>query len=384
MFVASPSDLAEERERLRQVVEELNLTWSSFLSVHLELVRWETHGVPGFGADAQDVLNAEFADDFEIFVGILWRKFGTPTGRAGSGTEEEFNRAHVRWMQDRTTVSIMFYFRSTLQEEGQVPSQADLVRDFQTRLGKMGGLWWEYRNLDEFSALLRIHLSRQVQKRIRTSGSWPAPALKENRAVYEMHHGRYGDAPMWGQDAELLRQIIIYREASDSLTEIYTGIKDIFEDMGAAFSTRLRTLDEIGHDSQQIMERAGDLIREIMLDYETLAARLSPVLPRLGSTFGEVLTGLSRIAPLMLANSPAGHATANGIRVGLLGLIDVLDRTTETAAKYGKVIGLAPGVIPELGPSSQAARLAVETLRYETVRAHALAREAYEAFGGNA
>lgn len=59
VFVASPSDLDPERNRLEEVIRELNVTWSRLLGVRLDLVRWETHGFPGIGEDAQDMLNHE-------------------------------------------------------------------------------------------------------------------------------------------------------------------------------------------------------------------------------------------------------------------------------------------------------------------------------------
>src|ERR1700756_3440394 len=90
VFLASPSDLEPERSRLEEVIRELNVTWTRTLGVRLELVSWETHGYPGVGADPQDVLNRQLPNDYDIFIGLMWTKFGTPTGRAGSGTEEEF------------------------------------------------------------------------------------------------------------------------------------------------------------------------------------------------------------------------------------------------------------------------------------------------------
>lgn len=53
---------------------------------------FETDIMPGFGSDPQAVINEQINDDFDIFVGLLKGKFGTPTPRAGSGTEEEFRR----------------------------------------------------------------------------------------------------------------------------------------------------------------------------------------------------------------------------------------------------------------------------------------------------
>lgn len=99
VFVASPEDVADERECLEGVIRELNLQWTS-RCVRLELVRWETHAYPGVGSDPQEVINEQIGDDYDIFLGLLWKRFGTATPRAGSGTEEEFNRAFARHGKD--------------------------------------------------------------------------------------------------------------------------------------------------------------------------------------------------------------------------------------------------------------------------------------------
>ena len=112
VLVASPSDLEPERNQLEDVVRELNLVWSRSFSLRLELVRWETHGYPGMGLDPQDVLNRELPDEPDIFIGLMWSRYGTETGRAGSGTEEEFRWALERYKQDPKSVRIMFYFKN--------------------------------------------------------------------------------------------------------------------------------------------------------------------------------------------------------------------------------------------------------------------------------
>ena len=71
----------------------------------------------------------------------MWTRFGTPTGRAGSGTEEEFNRVFEQWEKDENSVSILLYFKEAMVD----PSSLDLaqlaaVRAFQDRVKAMGGL----------------------------------------------------------------------------------------------------------------------------------------------------------------------------------------------------------------------------------------------------
>ena len=183
VLVASPSDLEPERNQLEDVVRELNLVWSRSFSLRLELVRWETHGYPGMGLDPQDVLNRELPDEPDIFIGLMWSRYGTETGRAGSGTEEEFRWALERYKQDPKSVRIMFYFKDApLVPSAIDPDQLSRVQEFRASLGSEGSLYFQFGTPEEFERLLRIHLSRQIQEFAATNSSEqkavsPIPAL---------------------------------------------------------------------------------------------------------------------------------------------------------------------------------------------------------------
>jgi hypothetical protein len=79
IFLASPADVAEERKAAQEVVSELNLTLAPHLGVYLELITWETHSAPSFGADAQAVIEEQIGRDYDIFVGVFFKRFGSPT-----------------------------------------------------------------------------------------------------------------------------------------------------------------------------------------------------------------------------------------------------------------------------------------------------------------
>jgi len=90
VFLSSPGDLVEERRAFKDVIEDLNQILAN-TDVRLDLVMWETDTYPSLGNDAQSIINEQIDDDYDIFVGLMWIRFGTQTPRAGSGTEEEFN-----------------------------------------------------------------------------------------------------------------------------------------------------------------------------------------------------------------------------------------------------------------------------------------------------
>jgi hypothetical protein len=162
VFLASPGDVGGEREQLAKVVQELNITLSALAparGVVLELVRWETHVHPGFGRDAQDVVNQQIGD-YDIFVGIMWRRFGTKTKVAESGTEEEFRIAHTAWEGTRKLFQILFYF---CQAPAAPPATAEEVAQlgrvvaFRQELTQRG-LVWEYADHAAFADTVRPHL----------------------------------------------------------------------------------------------------------------------------------------------------------------------------------------------------------------------------------
>ncbi|HZI20143.1 MAG TPA: DUF4062 domain-containing protein [Pyrinomonadaceae bacterium] len=167
VFVASPGDVQMEREQFAKVVNELNLTISAIApekEMVLELVRWETHVHPGLGKDAQEVVNQQIGE-YDIFVGIIWKRLGTPTTSARSGTEEEFQRAYSVWQKDRT-LPVLFYF---CQQSFPPPrtkeevEQLGKVVDFRDELMKRG-LVADYADHESFADVIRPHLLLVIGK----------------------------------------------------------------------------------------------------------------------------------------------------------------------------------------------------------------------------
>lgn len=165
VFVASPDDVAEERNTLAKLLADINdvlayLTPEKGLS--LELVRYETHSYPDIGAP-QEVINREIPVDYDIFVGIMWKRAGTPTATAPSGTIEEFNRACERRKQG-SLPRIMFYF---CDQPIPVPTATELqqlaeVVKFRSQLASQG-LTAAYPSHAEFGDHVRGGLLRAIR-----------------------------------------------------------------------------------------------------------------------------------------------------------------------------------------------------------------------------
>ena len=161
VFVASPSDVKAERDSLDIIINEINRTTANILGVQLELVKWETHTYPDFGEDAQGVINKQIGDDYDIFIGILWGRFGTPTKRESSGTKEEFLRAYNRWKtQDEKIIKIMFYMKEAGIPVNHIDvDQIKSVQEFKSEIADKGGLYWPFKDVEEFQSLVRFQLN---------------------------------------------------------------------------------------------------------------------------------------------------------------------------------------------------------------------------------
>lgn len=93
VFLASPTDVAEEREIAAGVVDAFNKQLGPYLGWNIELRRWEDLK-PGYGRP-QGIINSD-VDSCNLFIGLLWERWGQPTGAYSSGFYEEFERALAR------------------------------------------------------------------------------------------------------------------------------------------------------------------------------------------------------------------------------------------------------------------------------------------------
>jgi len=93
VFLASPGDLNKERSIAKNIVERVNNVFSRQTGYYLDLLGWEDT-LPGFSRP-QELINKE-VDSCDLFIGVLWRRWGQSTGKFSSGFEEEFTRARER------------------------------------------------------------------------------------------------------------------------------------------------------------------------------------------------------------------------------------------------------------------------------------------------
>lgn len=108
VFMASPSDAAEERAAIRAVADETNSLLADY-DVRFRVAGWE-HTLPAAGRP-QGLINPA-VERCDMFIGLLNRRWGSATGEYSSGFEEEYTLAQAR--HDRSGAPTIHLFFAEL------------------------------------------------------------------------------------------------------------------------------------------------------------------------------------------------------------------------------------------------------------------------------
>jgi tetratricopeptide (TPR) repeat protein len=161
VVAVSPGDVQREREALREIVDELNLHIAPAAGCRLSLWRWETDSWPALHLEGPQGVIDEQMDiaSADLVVGIFWKRFGTPTSEAESGTAHELQRAWAAW-QESGQPHVMVYFSSRAYSPTSTAEteQWGKVLAFREATPKEQ-LWWSYRSQKDFEKLARRHLT---------------------------------------------------------------------------------------------------------------------------------------------------------------------------------------------------------------------------------
>jgi hypothetical protein len=131
VFVASPSDVQDERAAVRTVAERLENSIGLSLGLRIRVAGWE-QVPPGYGRP-QGQIN-QLVDSCDIFIGILNTRWGTESGTHSSGFSEEFDRAVARFGTSGSPEIGMFFKVVPQSQRDDAGPQLKKVLNFQQRI----------------------------------------------------------------------------------------------------------------------------------------------------------------------------------------------------------------------------------------------------------
>lgn len=152
----APEDVTKELKIARTIVDEWNVNHGENQGVFVKLLNWKSDARPGIGRP-QEVINQDIIDEADILVGIFWTRFGSPTGIAESGTEEEIRRAI------KANKKVLVYFSTRPTGFAVLADQIAKIERFKLEFGDQG-LYWRYGSLETFTSDLRRHLAKYLNE----------------------------------------------------------------------------------------------------------------------------------------------------------------------------------------------------------------------------
>lgn len=156
IVIASPSEVSKERNIIRDVISDWNVTNARDRNAVLLPLSWETHASPEMKDRPQEIVNRQLLYDADLLVAVFWTRLGSPTGVAPSGTVEEIEK-HLE--ADKPA---MIYFSSAPVHPDSIDNeQYSALKAFKESC-KQKGLIEEYETPEQFKDKFSRQLAQTV------------------------------------------------------------------------------------------------------------------------------------------------------------------------------------------------------------------------------
>jgi hypothetical protein len=270
VFLASPDDLKPERAVAETLVNGINKHINSTIGWHIALYRWED-AVPGYGR-AQEIINAA-VDDCTLFIGLLWERWGQPTGKYSSGFEEEYERALAR-RRKTDEPEIWLVFKAPNPEKVKDPgTELSKVLEFRKQGSAREVLYKEVADSDDWKTRLQNWLWDSVVKRADAATEaiqpqQPAPASELEQANSSTGEGAVSKQLL--QTAASLTQVIksgeleFTRQETKILQEFDVGRLFL---LSATWMSRRYTNDTIGTHEMNLLYKYREQLEPTVTEY---------------------------------------------------------------------------------------------------------------------
>ena len=178
VMIASPGDVAHERQIIREVIHEWNSINSEASELVLMPVGWESHASPRMGDRAQSLINDQVLRTCDLLVAVFWTRLGSPTGESPSGTVEEI-REHMQAGKP----AMIYFSKQPVHLDSVDDTQYKALIEFRSEC-QAGGLIEFYESLAEFREKFARHLAHTVLRDFsKTSLPSPAPTQTRNPEI---------------------------------------------------------------------------------------------------------------------------------------------------------------------------------------------------------
>jgi len=149
VLLSCPGDVLDQMDYVREAINTFNETVGLDYNVVLMLRHWSISTYAESGKSGQESLNDQFVKFCDVVIGIFGGRFGSPTDKYQSGTEEEIEM----FLNDGKQVFMCFFEGGKFGDVD--PSQLTKVRKFKERYkSNKKGVFLPYSEEKELQSLL--------------------------------------------------------------------------------------------------------------------------------------------------------------------------------------------------------------------------------------
>lgn len=124
VLLSCPGDVLDQMDLVREAINSFNEGVGLDNNVVLMLRHWSISAYAESGKKAQESLNSQFVKYCDVVIAIFGDRFGSPTDKYRSGTEEE-----IEMFLNEGKQVFMFFYEGGRTKDADL-EQAQKVRDF--------------------------------------------------------------------------------------------------------------------------------------------------------------------------------------------------------------------------------------------------------------
>lgn len=378
IFVSCPGDVTDELNSIKLIIEDINKTIGKQQAYVLELLNWKTDTYTQIGSDVQEVINNQIDKEYDILVGVIWLRLGTPTKRDKSGTVEEINRALVNLQKEQ-----LIYFKTEPPTDITKinPDELNKINQFKQDLLDKGVLYHEFSSTSKFESLFRIQLTNLIFDKL-LSGQKELETIKNVPKVVEDKYAHISDLIEKVEnideqtvELDIFNSVEVAESHLNLVTSSLNSMSESMADWTANMSNRTNELNKINNIKDQRLRTSKQktIINLLANELTDFNQRITNELPNFSENFRKVGSSYSNV---ILIAKKFNNDEVETIQESAFSLRDNAEVSLESLAELLRTIMDFPPLNFKFNKAKREAELTIKNLTVETMEGIKLLNEA--------
>lgn len=373
ILISCPGDVNNELNSIKLIIDEINKSIGKQSSFAIHTLNWKSDTYTQIGDDAQEVINNQVEDEYDILLGIIWKKIGTPTKRDRSGTIEEINRALD------LSKELLLYFNISAPDNLSMidTSELEKVNAFKRELSDKGVLYKEYDSIRNFESLFRVNLINLISDRfLNTSLQDSSESTKvPKKNIKKDHDSKYSEIIDLISEVENkdngtneLDLFEIFDEFNSNLSSGTTSLNTLtisLSDLTENLNKRTEEINKINiiKDDRLRMSKIRIVANHLSEELNEFNNRINDELPSFSTYLTNISLTYSKI--LLIFSSYDNDENVASMKESALNLRDSMKESVESVAGMLRVIITWPLVNSKFNNSKRETELTLKNLTKE-------------------